>query len=181
MSQSNANQPDLDWSQVRETVKLLTLSATQVQGSIIEGDESVTALTESFTSIVDHLAGINDQLQLLEQSEPRNLALGHCAATSEKIQTSIIAFQFYDRLQQCLQHVTQCLTGLSDIVESSERLYNPREWKKLQEQIRTAYTMESEKALFDAILKGKSIEEALKIAAAIETTTKGDDEDIELF
>lgn len=180
MSYSNAHQPDLDWSQIRETVKLLTLSATQVEESMIKGDDSVIALTESFTAMVAHLTGINEQLQLLEQSEPRDLALGHCAATSEKIQTSIIAFQFYDRLQQCLQHVTHCLKGLSGIVEDSERLYNPQEWTKLQDQIRAAYTMESEKALFDAIIKGKSLEEAVKIAAA-ESTNKNDDEDIELF
>lgn len=180
MSHSDANQPDLDWSQVRETVKLLTLSATQVEGSMTKGDDSVTALTESFTAMVEHLTGIKEQLQLLEQSKPRDLALEHCAATSEKIQTSIIAFQFYDRLQQCLQHVTNSLKGLSDVVESPARLYNPLEWTKLQEQIRSAYTMESEKVLFDTIVKGKSIEEAEKFAAA-ESTNKNDDEDIELF
>lgn len=41
--------------------------------------------------------------------------------------------------------------------------------------------MELEKALFDAILKGKSLDEALQIAAATEPTTNNGDEDIELF
>ncbi len=180
MTQSYAHQPDLDWSQVRETVKLLALSATHVEGSMVEGDDSVTVLTESFTAMVEHLAGINAQLELLEPSEAKDLALAHCSATSDKIRTSIVAFQFYDRLQQRLQHVTFSLKALSDIVESPERLYNPREWAKLQEQIRSTYTMESEKALFDAIVSGKSIEEALKIAAYEEQNTN-EDEDIELF
>jgi hypothetical protein len=36
---SNAQQPDLDWSQVRETVKLLSVSSAQVEASMREGDD----------------------------------------------------------------------------------------------------------------------------------------------
>jgi hypothetical protein len=39
--------------------------------------------------------------------------------------------------------------------------------------------MESEKVMFDAILNGKSIEEALVIAAEFDQS--GDDDEIELF
>jgi hypothetical protein len=146
----------------------------------LEGDDSVTALTESFRAMVEHLTGINEQLQLLEQNEPRDLALGHCAATSEKIHASIIAFQFYDRLQQCLQHVTNSLKGLSGVVESPVRLYNPQEWINCKNKSDLNILMESEKALFDTIVKGKSNEEAAKFTAD-ESTNKKNDEDIELF
>jgi len=40
--------------------------------------------------------------------------------------------------------------------------------------------MESEKAMFDAILAGKTIEEAMAIAAELENQAEDDDE-IELF
>ena len=70
------------------------------------------------------------------------------------------------------------LKGLSSLVESPERLYNPIEWKKFQEEIRGRYTMESEKAMFDAILQGKSIEEAIKLAAL---SDEQEEDEIELF
>jgi hypothetical protein len=92
-----------------------------------------------------------------------------------------IAFQFYDRMQQCLQHVTENLTGLSDIVDSPQLLYNPIEWGKLQDKIRKGYTMESEKVMFDAILQGKTIEHAMQLAAEHVNSNEYDDDDIELF
>jgi len=178
MAQSDSYQPDLDWSQVRETVKLLTVSVCQVESNMHAGDESVTTLTESFTGIVEHMAAINELLNNLEPSDTKTEALSHCQQTSDKIQTSIIAFQFYDRLQQSLSHVASSLNGLTGLVESPDRLYNPIEWKKFQDEIRGHYTMESEKVMFDAILQGKSVKEAIKLAAL---TDEVDEDDIELF
>jgi hypothetical protein len=177
---SNSFMPDLDWTQVRETAKLLTLSAGQVEAMLNTSDLSVNTLTDSFTSIVEHMQTIYTNLQDLEDTPSRDEALRCCTETSDKIQQSIIAFQFYDRLQQCLYHVTSNLKGLSSLVETPERLYNPFEWHKFQMEIRGRYTMESEKIMFDAILEGKSIEEALAIKEAAEAE-QNEDDDIELF
>ncbi len=175
---SDSNQPDLDWSQVRETVRLLTVSVAQVESGMKEGDTSVNTLTESFTSLVDHMNEISGLLTSIAPCDERDSALGHCAETSQKIQASIIAFQFYDRLQQSLSHVSDSLKGLTGLVESPERLYNPAEWRKFQDEIRGRYTMESEKIMFDAILEGKSIDEAVLLASNVDDT---DEDEIELF
>ena len=180
MTQSDIKQPDLDWSQVRETVKLLTVSVTQVETCMKDGDASVTTLTESFTSLVGHMNSINELLLSLETSDKKEAALNHCMETTEKIQTSIVAFQFYDLLQQSLSHVAEGLKGLSSLVETPERLYNPYEWQKFQQEIRGRYTMESEKIMFDAIVQGKTIEEAIQLAAKADEAGKDADE-IELF
>ncbi len=177
MTQSYSNQPDLDWSQVRETVRLLTVSVTQVEIGMESGDASVNALTESFTSMVNHMNAIHGLLNELEPSENKHLALEHCDLISSKIEESIIAFQFYDRLRQSLSHVSESLRDLSTLVENPQRLYNPVEWKKLQHEIRSRFTMESEKIMFDAILSGKSIEEAIQLAAKIDEI----EDDVELF
>ena len=179
MSHSNSFNPDLDWTQVRETSKLLILSAVQVEDMLSEADMSVNTLTDSFTSIVEHMQDINDHLLALEPSAIRDKALASCAETTDKIQSSIIAFQFYDRMQQCLQHVTSNLKGLSELVENPDRLYNPVEWQQFQNQIRARYTMESEKLMFDAILQGKSIDEALAIKNSHNQQDQSDN--IELF
>jgi len=178
MSYSNSKNPDLDWSQVRETIKLLTLSAAQVDVIMQESDLSVNTLTESFTDIVEHMQTINNLVQSLDASANRDQALACCSETKDKIQAAIIAFQFYDRMQQCMQHVTSNLKGLSKLVESPERLYNPNEWQVFQNQIRSRYTMESEKMMFDAILQGKSVDEAI---AAKEAYQNNQSDDIELF
>lgn len=178
MSNSNSNQPDLDWSQVKETVKLLTVSVNLVESSIKTGDTSVNTLTDSFMSLVNHIDSINNTISSLEPSANQEKALNECGEIKDKIQSSIIAFQFYDRLQQTLSHVTESLKGLMLLIESPERLYNPIEWQKFQESIRAQYTMESEKIMFDAILSGKSVEEAVQLATEIDNT---DEDDIELF
>jgi hypothetical protein len=175
---SDSNQPDLDWSQVRETVKLLTVSVTQVERCMKDGDSSVNTLTESFTSLVGRVNSINEILSSFDSSDEKELALNHCNEASQQIHASIVAFQFYDRLQQSLSHVSESLKGLTELVESPERLYNPAEWKKYQNEIRERYTMESEKIMFDAVLAGKSIDEAIKLSSAVDDS---DEDEIELF
>lgn len=158
---------------------MLILSAIQVEDMLNESDLSVNTLTESFTSIVEHMQAINDYLHALDSGEIRDEAIACCAETTDKIQASIIAFQFYDRMQQCLQHVTSNLKGLSELVEDPNRLYNPSEWRQFQSEIRARYTMESEKLMFDAIVAGKSVEEALALKTAHQEEDQSDN--IELF
>jgi hypothetical protein len=158
---------------------MLILSAIQVEDMLNEADISVNTLTESFTSIVEHMQTINDNLLTLDSCQIRDEAIARCAETTDKIQASIIAFQFYDRMQQCLQHVTLNLKGLSELVENPNRLYSPDEWRQFQNEIRSRYTMESEKLMFDAIVKGKTVDEALAIKNMHQEVDLSDN--IELF
>ncbi len=176
--QSNSFQPDLDWSQVRETVKLLMISVVQMERSMTDGDSSVTTLTQSFACMVNHMRAINETLQTMSDCEPKADALAHCQQMMAMIEESIVAFQFYDRMQQSLSHVSWGLKGLSELVDNPNRLYNPFEWQTFQGDIRNRYSMESEKVMFDAILEGKSIEEALRLASE---TDENQEDDIELF
>ena len=179
MNPSVSAQPDLDWSQVRETIKLLAVSVVQVENSMKIGDASVNVLTDSFASMVTHMNAIQEILLESPFSDKRDIALAYCQSTQDQISASIVAFQFYDRLQQCLNHVSLGLQGLSAIIDNPQRLYNPNEWHNFQLEIRSHYTMESEKRMFDAILHGKSINEALEVAK--ETENPADEDDIELF
>ena len=179
MAFSNSKNFDHDWSHVRETNKLLNLSAAQVDVILQESELSVNTLTESFTEIVESMQTINNHLLSLDISDANKLqVLDCCSETKDKIQMAIIAFQFYDRMQQCLQHVTLNLRGLSRLVENPERLNNPNEWHEYQNQIRSRYTMEAEKMMFDAILEGKSFDEAIAAKNANQYVKSND---IELF
>jgi hypothetical protein len=181
MNPSVSALPDLDWSQVRETIKLLAVSVVQVENSMKLGDKSVSVLTDSFASMVADMNAIHQILLENAPEDVRNIALAYCESTQQKMNSSIVAFQFYDRLQQCLSHVSTGLQGLSGIIDNPQRLYNPQEWHSFQTEIRSHYTMESEKIMFDAILNGNSIEEALALAEVQVKPVIEDDDDIELF
>ena len=53
ISPSNSENPDLDWSQVRETVMMLNLAIAQISGTLKDGDESVASLADYLTSTMD--------------------------------------------------------------------------------------------------------------------------------
>lgn len=177
---SSAAAPDLDWSQVSETVRMLNLSVAQISMAVHEGEDSVGALTSSFTSMVSSV----DQIARIANDKIDDYAaaaeiFSQCTAVQSKMQRSIIAFQFYDRLTQRLDHVKHALEQLGSLVSDSTRLYNPQEWEALQAHIRSRYTMKEEQEMFDALLEGNSVEESLE--AVRSRLNQGDIDDIELF
>ncbi|MFK8066792.1 MAG: hypothetical protein AB8D52_00940 [Gammaproteobacteria bacterium] len=161
-SQSRA--PDLDWSQVRETMKMINLAVAQLSGTMAHGDESVSELTSSFTTMAQAISEIHNAIGDIQNSENDELLSTidqKCSTLSDSVQNAIIAFQFYDRLSQNLEHVNENLNSLGSLVCDQNRIYNPSEWTSLQEQIRSGYTMAEERAMFDMMIEGASVEEAL--------------------
>lgn len=176
---SIAKEPDLDWSQVRETVAMLNLAAARIEYSMRDGDDSVETLTESFTEMVGNIQIINMACNDLEDSETKAIISTNCDQVSQKVQSVIVAFQFYDRMSQRINHISNILTSLADIVSEPKRLYSPYEWKGLQEMIKSKYTLDSDIKMFDAIIAGKDVKAVL--ADAIEEKKNKPDSDIELF
>ena len=191
---SSARNPDLDWSQVRETILMLALAVAQIEMSMRESDGSVEVLSNSFTSMVGQVKMIERNVAALpdsvEMTDAKTAIISSCATVSEMMHSAIIAFQFYDKLTQRLNHVTGSLGSLADLVNDQRRLYNPYEWLGMQEKIKSRYTMEEERLMFDAIMQGKTVKQALAIyVQAIEdrkqktadSSSGGDEDDIELF
>lgn len=178
---STAIAPDLDWSQVTETVRMLNLSVAQIAMAMKEGEDSVGSLTASFTGMIGKVNDIAQTAEGMsdESDATRGAILADCAQVQSGIQQTIIAFQFYDRLSQRLDHVKLVLEQLSGLVADKSRLYQPDEWGGLQQTIRSRYTMAEEQQMFDVLLGGASIEEALE--AVRERLNEGDIDDIELF
>ena len=56
---SNANHPDLDWSQIREAVKMLNLAVAQIEHSMRVGEDSVQTLTDSFTTMAGYVKSLD--------------------------------------------------------------------------------------------------------------------------
>jgi hypothetical protein len=57
--------PDLDWSQVRETVLMLELAVGQIEAAMKEGNSSVEVLTDSFTSMAGYMRMMGAALEQL--------------------------------------------------------------------------------------------------------------------
>ena len=163
---SRAHSPDLDWSQVRETVLMLELAAGQVDAAMRDSNSSVQTLTDTFTSMADTLNTIDVALGTLPDTIGNGMVKAeiqeNARQVAQKVHQAIIAFQFYDKLVQRLDHVCHSLSGLSGLVSDTSRLYNPAEWSALQELIRSKYTMAEERGMFDAVMAGATVEEALK-------------------
>ena len=99
------------------------------------------------------------------------------------ISASICAFQFYDRVCQRLDHVSRSLEKVSAVMASRESLCQPDAWRKIQLDIKSSYTMEAERLMFDYIMQGGSVAEALRIyREQIDASgNKNNEDEIELF
>lgn len=179
---TSAHQPDLNWSQVRETVLLLELAALQIEAAMKDSNASVDVLTHSFMTMADTMRNIGETVNTLPDGGATGAAKQRLAGASEEVsgmmRQAIIAFQFYDKLVQRLAHVGLSLGELSDLVGDQGRLFNPNEWVALQQRIKAKYSTVEEVAMFEAVMHGVPVQEAIDKFMA-EMKDKSDD--VELF
>ncbi len=178
---STAANPDLDWSQVRETILMLGLAIAQIESSMKDSDESVETLGNSFTSMSGNVKVIADAAQDLPDGPAKQCVIENCQIVSDRMNEAIVAFQFYDRLVQRLAHVAHSVDDLGDLIADSHRLYNPHEWVGIQQKIRSKYTMDEERVMFDAIMQGMTVKQALGKYLEMKQQRQAQQTDIEFF
>jgi len=177
---SSSSQPDLDWSQLKETILMINIAVAQIDHSMHEGNQSVNTLANSFDLLSQVMTDIKDSLHFLPEGENKDKLASSTEIASDNISAAIVAFQFYDKLNQRLSHVSDDLTALTDLISNPSSLYSPAKWNELQATIREKYTMEEERKMFDKVLSGVSIEQALK-EFNDEAKIKEQEDDIEFF
>jgi len=178
---STAARPDLDWSQVRETIMMLNLAVAQIEMALKESSGSVEVLTNSFTGMYGNLMALVEAAHALPASPVKQSIEESGVVVSGQMQHAIVAFQFYDRLSQRLSHVCRSLDELTSIVNDPARLYNPFSWYALQQKIRSKYTMEDEKLMFDKLIETGDVQAALDEYVNLKQEQAGGASDIELF
>jgi len=180
---SSSVSPDLDWSQVRETVRMLFLATAQIEIALRESDDSVLHLTDAFTSMIGYENVIKMAVDDLPDSEETNVIRQTIAHNADKVtetmQGAIVAFQFYDKLTPRLAHVSHSVEELSELVADTTKIYNPYEWKALQEKIKSKYSMREEVEMFQAVMDGADVREA--IHSFNEAHKEDLEDDIEFF
>lgn len=176
------------WSHVSETINMLYLAVCQIETTMTDANSSVDVLTQSFTQLAGHTNDVSTQVQTLDKVEQLAKFKEDLSQTAIEIQTninsSIRAFQFYDRVCQRIDHVARSLEKVSNILQDTGEIENPTAWKDIQEQIKSSYTMEAERIMFEYIMRGGTVKEALDIYNHHFTDDKDGPEDkdeIELF
>jgi hypothetical protein len=131
----------------------------QIDLSITEGDHSVNALIDSFTFMAQQIEQIRVASQGVLDVDPDRVEAQHAHALlntqadelAAKMQQAVVAFQFYDKLSQRLNHVSRGLSGLAEIVSHHMCVKDQQAWQEFKQQIRSGTTMREEEELFELI------------------------------
>ena len=171
MSDKNINpaavaESDLGWSQARETVRMLSLAVAQIQVAMRESDDSVAQLTRAFTNMMSHEQQIAVAARKLPEKpgsqDARDTIQNSVEEVSREVQSAVVEFQFYDKLTQRLAHVGSTIEALGELVSDESRKLNPRAWQDLQASIKSGYSMREEHEMFDSVMNGGDVQEAIR-------------------
>ncbi len=165
-----------NWSQIRETILMINVAVARIEHAMLEGDDSFTSLSQSFVETVNSASEITQAIDELDNSAIKDNIKENCQNISQRVNDSIVAFQFYDKLSQRMALVSKTLASLNGVLEDKDKTNNKDEWINLQNMIRSKYTLDADQEMFDAVLSGMPIEQALKVA--LKKTTE---DDIEFF
>ncbi len=193
MTSSNTSNEDVltsksDLLHVKETISMLYLAVCQIEASIKDSNNSVDSLTASFTDLAKHSQEVDEHVQAMDNLSDLNdikRQVGETSAEMQgKINQAITAFQFYDRISQRLDHVARNLEKVSDVIGNPDDINNPNIWDNIQNEVKNSYSMESERIMFEHIMRGASVKEALEIYHHHfnqEEAGEDDGDEIELF
>ncbi len=156
----------------QETALLLELCEAQIDSALRDSDRSVEVLTNVFLQLiaaVDTLGEMAKKIappgqvpdgsttQSAMQSgtatsvEPAAEITERCGNLTEQIDSAVVAFQFYDKLTQRLDHVRHSLTTLALFVCDRERAQNGDHWNKLRTSLRRLYRTADERKVFERV------------------------------
>jgi hypothetical protein len=146
--------PDPSRSVEQQIAHMLDLCEAQMESALAESDEAVDSLIEAFTGIV-------------ESTRALGAATGQQAEVEQKLERirqqmggAVVAFQFYDKLTQRLQHVRHSLSTLALFVCDREQARKQEQWRRLFTSLKRLYRTEEERQIFELMMQGASLEDA---------------------
>lgn len=168
---------------------MLYLAVCQIEATLSDSNTSVDTLTNTFTRLAQHTGEVSNQIQSLKEVEELEAFKADLSATAREMEANIFgsvqAFQFYDRVCQRLDHVARSLEKVSNLMEDESKVFDPSNWLSVQNDIKSSYTMEAERIMFEFIMRGGSVKEALEIYRHHfdnkKSSENSNDDEIELF
>lgn len=168
-----------DWSEIRETILMLDFAVARMSHAMSDGNDSVDTLIESFTHMAGQVESIQATAETLTETGPREELQAQCDSMQAKMGQAITAFQFYDRLSQRMQHITNSLDAMAVLINEEEQRNSRQKWHELKTMIRANYTLESDKQMFESLLAGTSVSDI--ISQATQPRDADSTGEIELF
>ena len=167
-----------------ELGQFLNLASGEIKVSMREANGVVQTLTKTFMQMVGDVHEIQLAAEKLaakgDDAAIKQEIIDKCNAYLDKVQDGTVGFQFYDKMTQRLNHTSGNLKKLMQMTEEPEALSSVEKWQALKQDIEQSYTMEEDRVLFKALMKGDSIQQAVRLAA--EAQKKQQDEGgVELF
>jgi len=147
------------WCLVRQTVQMLELAAGQIHVAMRDSSLSVEALIGAFSAMAERVQELEGRMQ--NALPPENDLGEGLRQVSGSMGEALVALQFYDRLAQRLEHVEHGLGHLAELLADSAQREQPTSWRALQEQIRSRYTTEEERIMFESVMGGMSVADAI--------------------
>ncbi|MDP5212788.1 hypothetical protein ORJ66_06995 [Pseudoalteromonas tunicata] len=160
----------------QESERLMKLCMAQMQLSLQQSDKEVEKLTSSFQELANICPQLETTIKQLNLTEHIEIDALH-EKMRQQVNQSIVAFQFYDRLSQQLNYVINNLELLSQLTQDNTNLADESKWLELRTHVLKSYSMESEHLIFQAIMAGKDVPEAIQL----QQTSSQPNDDIELF
>lgn len=156
-----------------EASRLLLLCNTQLTLSINQSDQDILELSRVFQNLAEICSKLEHEQTTSSKLNDLHQQIQH------SVNDGVIAFQFYDRLTQQLSHIQQTMEQLSYLIQDHENLADENKWQALRTQLKNNYSMESEHQIFQAIMNGKSKQQALELHHQL--AQQQNDDDVELF
>ena len=131
----------MDKDEIKNLAPLLLLAVRQLDAAMLDASAEAELLSRAVAALGVRGAQMRDTGGEATHAK----ALPFVADA----QRAMRALQFHDRLSQRVTHVRDALSRLHACVATSES----HEWEKLNDSIRSLYTMEDERQIFDALVQ----------------------------
>lgn len=143
-------------------VNAIAMAMAQMDMSIHESGQSVELAMDAFTETNRCLTEVRGALSQ-GSKEGVERASSDVDRATEQLQKAIYALQFFDRLTQRVSHIKENLSSVSSLIQEPTKVH-PYLWCQLQEKMKTVYSQDQEKKLYQALSeknKGKATQDVI--------------------
>ena len=156
-----------------DAAQLLSLCASQIDGTVQDTLIEVEALTHSVVELARHSVSLADAVQKRlpgDMEAPSDEALeAHAEAIRREVKEGMIRFQAADRFSQRLGNVTNNLTALAEMLQEFPQKKWAGRWTEFLQQTRARCTTEEERQVFDAAFEGALPKESFSVVDGLDS------------
>lgn len=174
--------PGVYMQKAKEAVLALNLSVGQLESSLHGTNQSAEKVS---LAIVKMNQSVEDWSKIANEPDCDPQAFldyfrSQLPGFAQYNYESTIAVQYFDRLNQRLSHISNCLLELAHIFSSKEQFVDDAKWSELMTMFKKAYVTLGDMEAFEQLIKGMSVHEAM-VYLIKEQTVENHQFEVELF